>query len=317
MLRFCGIMVLIRKTTKIDAARCGLYAEVGSSPSLPCRVQYLLSMTTSDWLLCLSRAAENKHLKGATCTLMISPCWHVTKKSRTSSTSAEWQVMKQRSNTCFGDVENSVRWSLQWGPQLLTTNSIQIFGPLFHHTGSPKKLQTISVLSQSSRSSLRRASLKTRRQLLQPPRWNGGARRSWATRSLSAHAVLLVAFEENLVPESKTFLEKSSFCTIASMVLVSEKLAVKMILWLKAWFHPEVCARRMCCVLYSASVSDGQQTWQQKCPVQVCVSTWCTFCYLLKLSTLIVLKFWKLVRKMIVGFWRFFEGFWFWSCDLD
>ena len=39
MLSFCGFLVLIRKTTMMSAARCGLDTEVSSS-LCPCRAQY-------------------------------------------------------------------------------------------------------------------------------------------------------------------------------------------------------------------------------------------------------------------------------------
>ena len=65
MLRFFGIMVPIRNTTKMNAARCESYTEVGSSLSLPSSILLViaLSVTTSDWLPCLSHASESKHLK--------------------------------------------------------------------------------------------------------------------------------------------------------------------------------------------------------------------------------------------------------------
>ena len=64
MLMFYGIMVLIRKTTSVHAARCEVSIEVGSSPSLPSSVPHgiVLSVTTSDWLHRLLRAAQGKHL---------------------------------------------------------------------------------------------------------------------------------------------------------------------------------------------------------------------------------------------------------------
>ena len=57
--------MLIQKTTIVCAPCYGLYAEVASSLSLPNSIPQgiALSVTTSDWLLCLSRAAEHKHLK--------------------------------------------------------------------------------------------------------------------------------------------------------------------------------------------------------------------------------------------------------------
>ena len=60
MVRFHGIMVLIRRTTKVFAVRCEVCIEVGSSPSLPSFLPHsiVLSVMTSDWLHCLLRAAE-------------------------------------------------------------------------------------------------------------------------------------------------------------------------------------------------------------------------------------------------------------------
>ena len=52
-----------RWTAFMYAARCGLYSEVGSSPSLPSSIPHGIVLNTSDWLLRQSRAAESKHLK--------------------------------------------------------------------------------------------------------------------------------------------------------------------------------------------------------------------------------------------------------------
>ena len=47
------------------AERCEVCIEVGSSPSLPSSAPHgiVLSVMTSNWLHCLLRAAENKHLR--------------------------------------------------------------------------------------------------------------------------------------------------------------------------------------------------------------------------------------------------------------
>ena len=86
---------------------------VATSPNFP-----LLTLVAFHCLLRPKRSFD-----GATCKLLMYPCQSVTKKS---STSATWQVM-QLNNTYSWNVLELVRWS------------------------SPKKLQTVSVLSQSSR----------------------------------------------------------------------------------------------------------------------------------------------------------------------
>ena len=65
VLLFCGFVELIRRTTMMCAPCRGLHTDVGSSFSLPSSIPHgiVLSVTTSDWFLCLSRAAESKHLK--------------------------------------------------------------------------------------------------------------------------------------------------------------------------------------------------------------------------------------------------------------
>ena len=84
MLNFCRIVVLIRKTTTMSVARCGFFTGVGSSLSLPSSMPLVVVLNTSAWLLCLSRAAESKHLKWCDVPVLDkSLSTHYEKKSRT------------------------------------------------------------------------------------------------------------------------------------------------------------------------------------------------------------------------------------------
>ena len=106
MMSFHEIMVLIRKTTAKYAARCALYTAVGSLLSLPSSIHLgtALSVTTSDWLLCLSRAIESKHLKLVRLQIFSSPM-STRLTSRTSCTSTEWQAMHRSKHVLLGCLE--------------------------------------------------------------------------------------------------------------------------------------------------------------------------------------------------------------------
>ena len=96
ILSLLRVVVLIRGTTRVYAARCEMCIEVGFSSSLPSSVpqEIVLSLATV-WLHyvpqlpfvtlvsfhCLVRAAESKHLRWCECkNFLMYPCQRVTKK---------------------------------------------------------------------------------------------------------------------------------------------------------------------------------------------------------------------------------------------
>ena len=104
---------IVRKTTTMFAAPCGLYTEVGSSLSIPSSIPLgiALSVTTSHWLLCLSRAADSKHLRWCDVPIIDKPL--STRYEEVSDIIHTNDMVMQRGNTCFWDGLISVTWSMQ------------------------------------------------------------------------------------------------------------------------------------------------------------------------------------------------------------
>ena len=153
MLMFYGVKVLIRKTTTMYAARCEVYNEVGFSLSLPNSVPHgnVLIVTTSNLLLCLLRAAKSKHLKWCDAQVVDG---HLS--TRYENVSDIINISRMAGHTAqqhvvlgcleIGQMVNAMRNSIP-DHRLDTT----IWPSSSSNTGSPKKLQTISVFSQISR----------------------------------------------------------------------------------------------------------------------------------------------------------------------